>query len=115
MPRLLLSVTVGLVYVELLAVLWKRANGTEKTPGRYVSVLKAAACMYVGVFQKPCMPEDRTQRRYLLTHTWRLSGLVFRAQKEEATPMSLAAILKDGVSGTGAHLLCFFFSFLVWV
>lgn len=103
--------TMSLVYVEPLAVLWKRANGTEKSPGCYVSVMKAAARVYVGVFQKPCMPEDCTQRRYLLTLTWRLSGLVCRAQKEEATPMSLAAILKDGVSGTGAHLPCFFFLF----
>lgn len=102
------------VYLEILAVLlWKRADRTEKSPGYYISVIKAAAHMYAGFLQKPCLPEDCTQRRYLGIYTWKLSGVVCRAQKEKVIHKALVGNLKDGVSETGVHLP-WSFSFPVW-
>lgn len=75
MPSLCCGVDSEPVYLETLsALLWKRAERTEKRPRSYISVVKPAECVDVGVFQKPCLHADCTQRRCSVTDTPRISG-----------------------------------------
>lgn len=109
-PSLCLHVYSEPFYFKTISVLLrKRTDRTEKSPWCDISVIKAAEYGYVGFFQKPCLQEDCTQRRYSVTYTQRWSGLVWRSQKEKVTHMAIDGISKNGVPGTSLHLPCFFF------
>lgn len=74
MPSLCFGVDSEPVCLETLSALWKRAERTEKRPRSYISVVKPAECVDVGVFQKPCLHADCTQRGCSVTDTPRISG-----------------------------------------